>query len=84
MASTNLNVVRLLGALGEQFGPALLRRLCGPRWNPDGDKPADHMTGGALIDFYENRITSNYQHGSGGSERSASQGQAARGNGTFN
>src|SRR5260370_27822172 len=62
VASTNLDEESLRKALGSQFGPAIVRRLCGPRWNPDDpENPADPERGGFLINFWRGSIKHNYE-----------------------
>jgi hypothetical protein len=62
VVSTNLSVMALRSALGEQHGPAIIRRLCGPRINPDNPKmPTDPNMGGFLVDCNHGTLTQKYQ-----------------------
>jgi hypothetical protein len=61
-ASSNIGVEALTQALGEQFGLAIVRRLCGARLNPDRpDLPNDKEVGGFLINFWRGTIQQNHQ-----------------------
>jgi AAA domain len=56
-ASSNIGIEALTVALGEQFGPAIVRRLCGARLNPaNPDNPADPEVGGFLVNFWRGTI----------------------------
>jgi hypothetical protein len=60
VAASNLSDVGLKHALGEQYGPAVIRRLIGARLNPEKpEDPADKSRGGFLIDFYNGKIRFN-------------------------
>lgn len=60
-ASSNLGAQKLMEALGTQVGPAVVRRLCGSRLNPDTpDDPANGDRGGFLVDFWAGSCQKNY------------------------
>jgi hypothetical protein len=51
VASTNMTAMQLTYAVGKQHGPAIVRRLTGPRLNTDNpDDPTDPAMGGFLVD----------------------------------
>jgi hypothetical protein len=65
VASTNLTAYALTNALGQQHGPAIVRRLTGPRLNTDKpDDPTDPKMGGFLVDCDEGTIRQDYRVGS--------------------
>jgi DNA replication protein DnaC len=80
-ACSNDSELKLRRSLGDQYGPAILRRLFGPRLNPDNpDKPADKSKGGFLIDFERGTIKDNYQLPSEVAKRAAIRNQGGDGN----
>jgi DNA replication protein DnaC len=61
VASSNLTELGLKHALGDQYGPPIIRRLIGPRLNPDlPEQPTDPSKGGFLIDFKSGKVHHNY------------------------
>ena len=57
VATTNLTDMGLINAMGEQHGPAIVRRLTGPRLNSDKpNDPTDPSKGGFLVDFDKGTI----------------------------
>ena len=61
VATTNLTAMALTRAMGEQHGPAIMRRLTGPRMNNDNpENPTDPSKGGFLVDCDKGKITQNY------------------------
>jgi hypothetical protein len=60
VAASNLSNIGLKNALGEQYGPAIIRRLIGARLNAERpDNPTDPEKGGFLIDFYTGMVHQN-------------------------
>jgi hypothetical protein len=62
VACTNLPLLALKYALGEQHGEAIIRRLVGPRMNEaNPDEPADPTVGGFLVDCTAGTFVQNHQ-----------------------
>jgi hypothetical protein len=62
VASTNLTAYALTNALGPQHGPAIVRRLTGPRLNTDKpEDPTDPAMGGFLVDCDMGTIRQDYR-----------------------
>jgi hypothetical protein len=60
VAASNLSNLGLKNALGEQYGPAIVRRLIGARLNSQNpEQPADESKGGFLVDFFKGTTSFN-------------------------